>query len=83
MTAVTDPVAERLRFADRIEAARIAKHYSVRRLAREIEVPASTIQGWLNGRHEPAPSARQNYLRMLAILGLNDSADGFTPPESD
>ncbi len=35
-------------------------------------MPATTMQGWLNGRHFPVPALRENYLRMVAELELTD-----------
>jgi hypothetical protein len=35
-------------------------------------VPATTAQGWLDGRHFPSPALRGNYLLLVNHLGLGD-----------
>lgn len=51
-----------------LRQARDAKGLSIRAIARQVEVPAATAQGWLNGRHLPTPALRDNFRRMLALL---------------
>jgi len=49
------------------------RHYlSIRAVARVAQVPATTIQGWLDGRHFPSPALRPNYLLLVSHLGLDD-----------
>ncbi len=56
--------------------ARRRQHLSVRAVARIADVPPTTAQGWLNGRHFPSRALRANYLRLLEYLGLADSVPG-------
>jgi transcriptional regulator with XRE-family HTH domain len=57
-------------FAERVNEARLARHLSIRAVARLAGVPATTAQGWLSGAHFPSVPLRGNYLRLLGYLGL-------------
>lgn len=57
-------------FAEQVNAARLAKHLSIRAVARLAGVPATTAQGWLSGEHFPSLALRENYLRLVGHLGL-------------
>lgn len=58
-----------------LTAARHSKHLSIRALATRVDVPASTMQGWLDGRHLPTPALRGQFLRMLRLLDITDDAE--------
>lgn len=62
--------ASRQEFAALINDARRQQHLSIRAVARIAEVPPTTAQGWLNGKHFPTPALRGNYLVLLEHLGL-------------
>ncbi|MGC3995124.1 MAG: hypothetical protein QM779_13585 [Propionicimonas sp.] len=83
--------ASRQEFAGLVNEARCRQHLSIRAVARIAEVPATTAQGWLNGKHFPTPALRGNYLKLLEHLGLthavppdlwDDSWDGLVPLKS-
>jgi DNA-binding transcriptional regulator YiaG len=57
-------------FARRVNEARLARHLSVRAVARLAGVPAATVQGWLSGAHLPSVALRSNYWQLIAHLGL-------------
>jgi transcriptional regulator with XRE-family HTH domain len=57
-------------FAKRVNEARLARHLSVRAVARLAGVPATTAQGWLSGAHLPSVALRPNYVKLVAHLGL-------------
>lgn len=59
-------------FAALVNDARRRQYLSVRAVARVAQVPATTIQGWLDGRHFPSPALRPNYLLVVSHLGLDD-----------
>lgn len=65
--------ASRHEFAALVNEARRRHHLSIRAVARIAEVPPTTAQGWLNGKHFPTPALRGNYLKLLEYLGLSDS----------
>ncbi len=60
-----------------VNGARQRHHLSIRAVARIADVPATTAQGWLNGKHFPTPALRGNYQRLLDHLGLG----GDVPPD--
>lgn len=60
----------RRNFAVQVNEARLARHLSIRAVARLAGVPATTAQGWLSGEHFPSPALWNNYLQLLAHLGL-------------
>ncbi len=62
----------RQQFAALVNEARQRHHLSIRVVARIAEVPATTAQGWLNGKHFPTPALRGNYQRLIDHLGLGD-----------
>lgn len=57
-------------FAKRVNDARLARHLSVRAVARLAGVPAATAQGWLSGEHQPSRALRVNYVNLVGHLGL-------------
>ena len=59
-------------FAALVNEARRRQYLSIRAVARVAQVPATTIQGWLDGRHFPSPALRPNYLLLVNHLGLDD-----------
>ena len=59
-------------FAALVNDARRRQYLSIRAVARLAQVPATTIQGWLDGRHFPSPALRPNYLLLVNHLGLDD-----------
>ncbi|HEY3336962.1 MAG TPA: helix-turn-helix domain-containing protein [Propionicimonas sp.] len=59
-------------FAALVNDARRRHYLSIRAVARVAQVPATTIQGWLDGRHFPSPALRPNYLLLVNHLGLDD-----------
>jgi DNA-binding transcriptional regulator YiaG len=59
-------------FAALVNDARRRQYLSIRAVARVAQVPATTIQGWLDGRHFPSPALRPNYLILVNHLGLDD-----------
>ncbi len=65
--------ASRQEFAALVNDARRRQHLSIRAVARIADVPATTAQGWLNGKHFPTPALRGNYLRLLDHLDLADA----------
>lgn len=79
------PLRARADFAAALDAARRARHLSIRQVARIAGVPPATAQGWLSGRHFPTPALRPQYLVLAAELGLADQvpdelfADRSTP----
>lgn len=48
----------------------MTQHLSIRAVARVAGVPTATAQGWLNGRHVPAPALRGTFLDLVDTLGL-------------
>jgi len=62
--------ASRQEFASLVNDARQRHHLSIRAVARIADVPATTAQGWLNGKHFPTPALRGNYLKLLEHLDL-------------
>jgi len=65
-------------FAAVVNDARRRQYLSVRAVARIAQVPATTVQGWLDGRHFPSPALRVNSLRVVNHLGLADEVpDGI------
>jgi DNA-binding transcriptional regulator YiaG len=62
----------REQFAALVNDARRRQYLSIRAVARVAQVPATTIQGWLDGRHFPSPALRPNYLLLVNHLGLDD-----------
>lgn len=80
--------ANRQEFAALVNDARCRQHLSIRAVARIADVPPTTAQGWLNGKHFPTPALRGNYLRLVDHLGLtgavprnlwDDSWDALEP----
>lgn len=60
----------RAELAELIDRVRRDRHLSVRGAAKLAEVPAATMQGWLNGRHFPTPALRPRFLKFVEMLGL-------------
>ncbi len=72
-------------FAALVNDARRRQYLSIRAVARLAQVPPTTIQGWLDGRHFPSPALRPNYLLLVSHLGLDDEVpddlwDDSRPP---
>lgn len=65
--------ASRQEFAALVNDTRRRQHLSIRAVARIAEVPPTTAQGWLNGKHFPTPALRGNYVKLLDHLGLVDA----------
>ena len=63
---------DRAEFAILLNEARCRQYLSIRAVARIAQVPATTVQGWLDGRHFPSPALRGNYLLLVHHLGLGD-----------
>lgn len=59
-------------FAARLNEARLARHLSISAVARLIDVPKATAQGWLNGTRLPQLALRPKYLKLVDELGLTD-----------
>ncbi|MEE9964702.1 MAG: helix-turn-helix transcriptional regulator [Propionicimonas sp.] len=55
-----------------VDRTRLEKHISVRAAARLCGVPASTMQGWLQGRYFPTPALRPKFLALVDHLGLTE-----------
>ena len=53
-----------------LNVARQSHHLSIRAAAKIAGVPATTVQGWLSGRHLPTPALRPNFERLVAALDL-------------
>jgi hypothetical protein len=62
--------ASRQEFAALLNDARRREHLSIRAVAKIADVPATTAQGWLNGKHFPTPALRGNYLKLVEHLDL-------------
>lgn len=60
----------RAEIAALVNQARRDQHLSVRGAAQISGVPASTMQGWLQGRHFPTPALRPKFLALVAHLEL-------------
>lgn len=57
-------------FLRALNEARAARCLSVRGAARMADVPAATMQGWLNGRHYPTPELRPTFQAFVEHLGI-------------
>ena len=68
----TSPSEERESLAAALNGARVARHMSIRAVARLAGVPAATVQGWLNGRYFPTPALRGEFTALVTALGLED-----------
>ena len=64
------PPLSRGALAQQMAAARSRIGLSIRRAAAIAEVPASTAQGWLEGRHLPIPSLMPQFMTLLRALQL-------------
>jgi hypothetical protein len=62
--------ASRQEFAALLNDVRRRQHLSIRAVAKLADVPPTTAQGWLNGKHFPTPALRGNYLRLVEHLDL-------------
>lgn len=76
MVPVTMPTA-REDLAARLDGARRRQHLSIRAVARLVDLPAATVQGWLSGKHAPTPALRPQYEELIRALGL----EGQVHPE--
>ena len=52
--------------------ARVAQGLSLRAVARQANLPASTLQGWFEGRHLPTPQLQDHFIGLLRLLRLLD-----------
>jgi WD40 repeat protein/transcriptional regulator with XRE-family HTH domain len=57
-------------FGRALTAARENAGFTVRDLARRVDVPLGTVSGWCTGRHLPTLSQRDLFLRLLAACGV-------------
>lgn len=79
--------ASRQEFAALLNDARRRQHLSIRAVARIAQVPPTTAQGWLNGKHFPTPALRGNFLELVEHLELTGAVprdlweDGWTALE--
>lgn len=64
------PPFSRSALTQQMAAARSRAGLSIRRAAAIAEVPASTAQGWLEGRHLPTPSLMPQFMKLLRTLQL-------------
>lgn len=55
-----------------VDRTRLERHISVRAAARLSGVPASTMQGWLQGRYFPTPALRPQFLALVEHLELTE-----------
>lgn len=62
--------ARREEFLRALNEVRAARHLSVRGAAKLADVPAATMQGWLNGRHFPTPALRPKFQAFVDHLEL-------------
>lgn len=46
------------------------KGYSIRDLAKRLDLAPSTLQGWLQGAHLPTPALRSSFMRLVQDLDL-------------
>lgn len=53
-----------------LRVARSENNLSIRRAATLAKVPASTAQGWFEGRHLPTPALMPSFITLLGALGL-------------
>ena len=49
--------------------------FTVRELARKLDVPLGTVSGWCTGRHLPTLSQKDMFLRLLATCGVEHGAE--------
>jgi DNA-binding transcriptional regulator YiaG len=59
-------------FAVLLDQRRKTRHLSIRATARLAGVPATTVQGWLDGTHSPSPTLHPQFLKLVAELELDD-----------
>ena len=64
------PPLSRGALTQQMAAARSKVGLSIRRAAAIAGVPASTAQGWLEGRHLPTPSLMPQFITLLRALQL-------------
>src|SRR5262245_13689584 len=57
-------------FGRALNVLREAAGFTVRDLARKIDVPPGTVSGWCAGRHLPTLSQKDPFLRLLAVCGV-------------
>jgi hypothetical protein len=62
----------RVEMAALVNRARLDRRLSVRRAAQIAGVPASTMHGWLQGRHFPTPALRPKFLTLVEHLELTE-----------
>ncbi|MDO5092771.1 MAG: AAA family ATPase [Propionibacteriaceae bacterium] len=64
------PPPSRSALTQQLAAARKRMQLSIRRVAAIAKVPASTAQGWLDGRHLPTPALMPQFMTLLRALQL-------------
>lgn len=60
-----------------LDRERRRKNLSIRAVARLVDLPPATVQGWLSGKHSPTPALRPQFERLVQALGL----EGRVHPE--
>lgn len=65
-----DCPSSREEVAARLNRARQEQHLSIRAVARLVDLPPATVQGWLSGRHAPTPALRPQFEQLVRALGL-------------
>lgn len=60
--------------AEALGEARLRSGMSLRRLAKEAGVSASTLQGWFEGKHLPTLALQGQFLSLVRLLGLTAEA---------
>lgn len=71
-----DDISTRQEFADALTTLRLAAGLTVRQVAEEIDLPASTVSGYFSGRHLPPTSQPDQFTRLLEACGVTDEAIG-------
>lgn len=67
----------RQELVDILREARVGQGLSLRAVARQVGLPASTLQGWFEGRHLPTIVLQDDFVRLLGVLGLDDDTDAW------
>jgi len=75
--ATPDPhrIVTRREFGSELTLARERRGLSVRQVARQVEVPASTLGGYFAGTHLPALQPPDLLGRILRVLGIEDDGE--------
>lgn len=76
LTARMEAPLSRDQLVSQLATARKARSVSIRRASSLVGLPASTLQGWFEGRHLPTQALMPQFLELLVHLGLAvDDAD--------